>query len=100
MIYRSRISSALIPKTWLGRVVAALIAGSLAVVGLFFLAFALVAAALIAGVVLVRIWWTLRKLRAQRDASVFEGSYSIEKDVTPVIGHRASDAGLQSTDRK
>lgn len=85
MSYRKRIPTGVVPQTWLGRVAAALIAASLAVIGLFFLVFALVAATLIAGLVIARIWWVSRKLRAQRDASVIEGAYSVEVETAPVL---------------
>ena len=85
MLYQTRIPAGVIPNTWYGRVAAVLIAAALAVVGLFFLAFAAVAAALIAVLVLVRIWWVARRLRAQRDAGVIEGSWSVEADPTRAL---------------
>jgi len=100
MIHQTRIPPGIIPRTWLGRVSATLIAAGLAVVGLFFLVFALVAAALIAGVVIVRIWWGLRKLRAQREADVIEGSYSVETDAPPAVISRETDAAVLPADRK
>jgi predicted lipid-binding transport protein (Tim44 family) len=100
MIHQNRIPPGIIPKTWLGRVSATLVAAALAVVGLFFLAFALVAAALIAGIVIVRIWWALRKLRAQREADVIEGSYSVETDATPAVISADIDPAVLPTDRK
>lgn len=84
MNYQSRISASLLPTTWIGRLIATIVAASVAVVGLFFLAFALVAAALLATIVAVRIGWLLRKLRMQRNKDVIEGSYSIESEKPPV----------------
>jgi len=100
MIHQTRIPPGIIPRTWLGRVSATLIAAGLAVVGLFFLVFALVAAALISGVVIVRIWWTLRKVRAQREADVIEGSYSVETDAPPTVISRETDPAVLPADRK
>jgi predicted lipid-binding transport protein (Tim44 family) len=64
----------------MGRLIATIVAASLAVAGLFFVAFALVAAVVLASIVAVRIWWVVRKLRTQRDKDVIEGSYSIESE--------------------
>jgi len=77
MTYQKQISAGVLPASWVGRLIAALIAASLALVGLFFIAFALVAAGVLAAVVAVRIWWVIRRLRAQRDSNVIEGSYSV-----------------------
>ena len=85
MSNQKRIRAGVIPQTLLGRLAAALIAASLAVIGFFFLVFALIAAMLIAGVVIARIWWVSRKLRAQRDASVIEGAYSVEIESAPAL---------------
>ena len=54
-------------------------------IGLFFVAFALIAAAVAAAMVIARIWWVSRKLRAQGDMDVIEGSYSIEAESTPAV---------------
>ena len=85
MSYQQRIRAGVIPQTLLGRLAAALIAASLAVIGLFFLVFALVAATLIGALVIARIWWVSRKLRAQHDASVIEGAYSVEVESAPAL---------------
>jgi len=60
--------------------VATIAAGAIAVAGLFFVAFALVAAAVIAALIALRVWWIFRKSRMQRDNDVIEGSYSIESE--------------------
>ena len=73
-------TAGILPTTWLGRLLSVVIAGALAVAGLFFLMFALIAAATIAVCVIARIWWISRKLRAQRDAGVIEGTYSVETE--------------------
>jgi predicted lipid-binding transport protein (Tim44 family) len=88
---QSRISARIFPVTLLGRIVFALIAATLAVVGLFFVAFALVAAAIVAAIVAIRIWWVMRKMRAQQNKDVIEGTYSTEPD------QALSDASHQAT---
>ena len=85
MNYQTRIPGSLLPTTWMGRLIATIVAAALRVAGLFFVAFALVAAAVLALVVAVRIWWVVRKLRTQRDNEVIEGSYSIESEPTQRI---------------
>ena len=100
MSYRKRIPAGMIPQTWLGRVAAALIAASLAVIGLFFLVFALVAATLIAVLVIARIWWVSRKLRAQRDASVIEGAYSVEVESTPALPAERAESVTRPPDSR
>ena len=73
------------PTTWMGRLVATIAAGALAVAGLFFIAFALAAAAVIAVIVALRVWWIFRKSRLQRDNDVIEGSYSVESEQNELI---------------
>jgi hypothetical protein len=68
----------IVPASWFGRLLSAFVTLALVAIGAFFLVFALVAAALIAAGVLARIWWISRKLRKQRDASVIEGSFTVE----------------------
>jgi hypothetical protein len=77
---RMRTSAGIVPRTWLGRLLSLLVAGTLAIAGFFFLMFALIAAAIIAACVIARLWWISRKLRAQRDAGVIEGTYSVETE--------------------
>ena len=63
---------------WLQRAVIALVAVSLAIVGMLFLTVALVAGAFIALAVGARWWWVMRKLR--RDAQAYaplEGEYTV-----------------------
>ena len=92
MIKQTRIPPGIIPRTLLGRVAAALIATSIAAVGLFFLMFALIAATLLGTIVIVRIWWLSRKLRAQRNADVIEGSYSVQVDSPPTLPRQGLDS--------
>ena len=82
---QTQIPGNILPATWVGRVIATLVAASIAVVGLFFFAFALIAATVLAIIIAARIWWVSRKLRAQRDDGVIEGSYSVETEQTLVI---------------
>ncbi|MDB5810394.1 MAG: hypothetical protein JWN94_2516 [Betaproteobacteria bacterium] len=98
MNFKFRVPTGLFPSSMLGRLLAALLTASLAIVGLFFLAFALVAAALIAAVVIARLWWVARKLRTQRDASVIEGSYSVETDLTPALDDVSTKPGPTNRD--
>ena len=63
------------PQSWFARLLLTLAAVALAIVGFFFLTAALVAGALIALVVGVRLWWTLRKVkRAPAGAATSNGA--------------------------
>ena len=77
---QTRTSTIVFPATIFGRVVFALVAITLAVVGLFFLAFALIAVTAIATIIGIRFWWLRRKIRAQQNSDVIEGSYSVEAE--------------------
>ena len=96
MNYQTRLTGSVVPTTWMGRLVATIAAGALAVAGLFFIAFALVAAAVIAALIALRVWWIFRKSRMQRDDDVIEGSYSVESEPNELIAsskiRRDSDA--------
>ncbi len=78
---------------WIARILLTLTTITLVILGFFFLTVALAVGALVAAVIGVRLWWTIRKLkRAQsaagpvtgRDgASVVDGEYRvIEHDVS------------------
>ena len=99
MIKQTRIPPGIIPSTLLGRVAAALIATSVAVIGLFFLMFALIAATLLGTIVIARIWGLSRKLRAQRNADVIEGSYSVQVDSPPAVPSQDLDSSTPRRDR-
>lgn len=77
------------PKNWFSRLLMTLTAAALLVVGFFFLTAALLAGALIALVVGVRLWWTLRKARRMATtetagSGTLEGEYVVvERDVPP-----------------
>jgi predicted lipid-binding transport protein (Tim44 family) len=70
------------PQSWFARLLLTLAAVVLAVVGFFFLTAALVAGALIALVVGVRLWWTLRKIKraphgATANNSALDGEFKV-----------------------
>ena len=69
----------------MGRLVATITAGALAVAGLFFIAVALAAAVVIAAIIALRVWWIFRKSRMQQDVDVIEGSYSVEPEQSELI---------------
>ncbi len=75
---RTRIRINILPATWYGRLFAALLAIMLAVVSVFFVAFALVAGMTVAALIAGRLWWLRRKLRVQRDKDVIDGAYTVE----------------------
>ncbi len=91
---------AVLPTSFIGRLIAALFAIALAVAGLFFVAFALIAAAIVAAVVATRMWWVFRKLRAQQNAQVIEGAYSVELERTQAVEPDTSSTGALPPDRK
>ncbi len=76
------------PHNWFTRLLLTLTTVALVIVGFFFLTAALVAGALIALVVGVRLWWTLRKLRraqteAGTDSGVLDGEFEVvQRDST------------------
>jgi hypothetical protein len=61
----------------LARIVFTLIAAVIVVLAFFFFAVALVAGALLAAVIGIRLWWRIRKLKQQANADVVEGEYSV-----------------------
>lgn len=91
---------AVLPTSWIGRLIAALLAIALAVAGLFFIAFALMAAAIVAAIVAARMWWVFRKLRAQQNAQVIEGAYSVELEQTQAIEPDTASRVALPPDRK
>ena len=69
---------------WLQRIVLALLGLLILVAGFFFLTVALVAGAFVALAIGVRIWWTLRRLRKQAQASAaLEGEYTVVERARP-----------------
>ena len=56
----------------------AVVGVGLAIAAFFFLMFALVAGAIIATAIGIRLWWVMRKLRAQaRKTEALEGEYTV-----------------------
>ncbi|MBS1217792.1 MAG: hypothetical protein H6R21_925 [Proteobacteria bacterium] len=47
------------------------------VAAFFFIGIALIAGAILAGVVLIRLWWLQRKLRRKQEESYVEGEYTV-----------------------
>ena len=47
------------------------------VAAFFFIGIALIAGAILAGVVLIRLWWLQRKLRREQEDSYVEGEYTV-----------------------
>ena len=89
---RTHIRINILPATWYGRLFAALLAAVLVVVAVFFVAFALIAAITVAALVAIRIWWVRRKLRAQRDKDIIEGTYSVESAQVLTVQPESTDS--------
>jgi hypothetical protein len=51
------------------------------VAAFFFISIALIAGAILAGVILLRFWWIKRKLRQTREDSYVEGEYRVVEAV-------------------
>ncbi|MEO7726874.1 MAG: hypothetical protein ABIS45_06440 [Burkholderiales bacterium] len=83
LMYQSHTRFRMLPASLIGRFMTGLIAVGLVVMALFFLAFALAVVGIGAAAVTGRLWWLRRKLRAQRDANVIEGSFSVESGQLP-----------------
>lgn len=78
MRQRTTLKLEVVPQTWIGRLIAALIAVVLFLLAFFFLAVALIAGAIVAAVVILRILWVIRKARRQAAEAVIEGAYSVD----------------------
>lgn len=65
--------------SWLQRAGAVLAVATLAVLAFFFLTLALVAGAILAAVILARLWWLKRKLQRAAKDGVYEGEYVVIK---------------------
>lgn len=73
----------IVPRTWLGRVLACLAALAVIVVGFFFLAIALAVGGVILFIVFVRVLWLMHRLRREREKSaprIIEGEYSVTEE--------------------
>lgn len=71
-------------RNWLHRAGLALVTGAVIVLGFFFLTIALIAGALLATFIALRIWWVMRKFRAaQAAAAPLEGEYTVAERCGP-----------------
>ena len=59
------------------RIVLAAAALALVVLGFFFLAVALTAGAVLAGVILIRLWWLQRRIRKAEEARYLTTEYTV-----------------------
>ena len=64
-------------SNWLERVLYAIGGVAVVMIGFFFLTVALVAGALLALVIVARLWWLSRKLQRARNRNVVEGEYEV-----------------------
>ena len=66
------------PTRWAQRLLIGALGVGLAITAFFFLVFALVAGAIIATVIGIRLWWVMRKLRAQaQNTGALEGEFTV-----------------------
>lgn len=80
---RRRYTISFMPQSTLGRVFAALAGAVLFICGFFFALFALIGAAIFVLIMFVRLWWLARKVRAQQQADVIEGDYTLDEPPAP-----------------
>ena len=75
--------------SWPARVLYGLVLAALLVIGFFFLTVALVAGALVALVVLARLWWLTRKASRTRTDDSIEGEFAVveEREAVRRIDH-------------
>jgi predicted lipid-binding transport protein (Tim44 family) len=64
-------------SSWLERVLYAVGGVAVIVIGFFFLTVAFIVGALLALVIVVRLWWISRKLQRARRRNVVEGEYEV-----------------------
>ena len=63
---------------WAQRLLIGALGVALAIAAFFFLVFALIAGAIIATIVGLRLWWVMRKLRAQaQNTGALEGEFTV-----------------------
>ena len=72
----------IVPRTLVGRVVAALAAAAVIVVGFFFLAVALAVGGIILFVVFVRVMWLLHRARRKAEKRTRERTIEVDYSVT------------------
>src|SRR5688572_17004573 len=63
--------------SWPGRMLYGLVAITVLVIGFFFLTIALVAGALVALVILARLWWISRRPRPAQELADIEGEFAV-----------------------
>jgi predicted lipid-binding transport protein (Tim44 family) len=82
-------------RNWLSRVLVTALGLVVAVTAFFFLTVALVVGTLLVAIIAVRVWWVMRRVRAQREASAaLDGEYTIVKDAdahAPLNARRRSN---------
>ena len=71
-----------IPRTWLGRVLASLGALVVIVLGFFFLTVALAIGAIVAFVVFVRVLWLMHRIRRAAERGKTQGTIEVEYTVS------------------
>ena len=64
-------------SNWLERMLYAIGGVAVVMIGFFFLTVALVVGALLALVIVARLWWLSRKLQRARNRNVVEGEYGV-----------------------
>lgn len=84
---------AFLPRTWLGRFFALVVGFALLLIAALFATVALVAGAIIAGVVLARAWWLMRKAEKRRADAFLRAEYSVEPDESPRLEERIRRRG-------
>ena len=62
---------------WLERVLFAIGGVAVIVIGFFFLTVAIVVGAILALVIVARLWWLSRQLKRARNRNVMEGEYEV-----------------------
>lgn len=78
-----------IPRAWLGRVLASLGALLVIIVGFFFLTVALAIGAIVAFVVFVRVLWLMHRVRRAGERSKTQGTIEVEYTVSEERGQDA-----------
>lgn len=77
-------------RSWPERILLGIVAVAIVILGFFFLTVALVAGAIVASVVLARLWWVTRKMRAAQRDSAIDGEYVVVE--REAIEHRDNPA--------
>lgn len=75
--YQRRLTFEARPTNWLERALFAMGGIAVIAIGFFFVTVALIVGALLALVIVARLWWISRKLRRARDRDVVEGEYEV-----------------------